>query len=75
MPTPLLIFTIIAGMLYVFCEAVERYSYFDKAPEKNESSCPHKDVVDVIVDSNVTCETIQTICMDCGKVLDERTEC
>ena len=37
--------------------------------------CPHINVTGVVVESSVTCETIHTICDDCKKVLNIRTDC
>lgn len=37
--------------------------------------CAHLECTDVVVESNVTCETIHTICDDCGKIIRKRTEC
>jgi len=37
--------------------------------------CPHYEKTDVTVSSNVTCETVHTICDACGKVLNVRTDC
>ncbi|CDF80600.1 hypothetical protein BN863_28880 [Formosa agariphila KMM 3901] len=54
--------------------------YTDLAPESRpklpESFCKHLgEKTDVIINSTVTCETIQTICDDCGTPIKERTEC
>ena len=38
-------------------------------------TCLHIHKTDVTVKSTVTCETIQTICDDCGEVIKTRTEC
>lgn len=40
-------------------------------------NCPHPPFLhkDIVVDSNVNCETMQTICSFCNTVLDQRTEC
>jgi len=38
--------------------------------------CPHQgEKTDVVVNSCVTCETIHTICDDCGEVLNTKTDC
>jgi len=38
--------------------------------------CPHKDQkTDVVINSCVTCETIHTVCDDCGEVLNVKTDC
>lgn len=38
--------------------------------------CPHKgQKTDVVVNSCVTCETIHTVCDDCGEVLNVKTDC
>jgi len=50
----------------------------DMYPNDNYSvlTCPHTgEKTDVTVESNVTCETIHTICDDCGKVLKVRIDC
>lgn len=38
--------------------------------------CPHHgEKTDVVVNSCVTCETVHTICDDCGEVLNTKTDC
>ncbi|QQV91548.1 hypothetical protein Peternella1_12 [Winogradskyella phage Peternella_1] len=37
--------------------------------------CPHINQADYVVDTIVTCEKIETQCLDCGEVLGSRLEC
>jgi len=38
--------------------------------------CPHTgEKTDVVVNSCVTCETVHTVCDDCGQVLNVRHDC
>lgn len=39
------------------------------------NNCKHNEKTDVTVCSCVTCETIHTICDDCGSVLNVKVEC
>jgi len=39
-------------------------------------ACPHQgEKTDVVVNSCVTCETVHTICDDCGEVLNVKVDC
>lgn len=42
---------------------------------KAAKNCPHFNETDQVVTSNVTCETIHTVCEDCGTITNIRTDC
>jgi|GEM_PF-5895066 len=66
-----LLILILAGIVIVIEEEREYRQ------RKCEMNCPtgHANPIDVVVQAAVTCETVHTICPDCGKVLNERTDC
>lgn len=80
MPAPLLILAIISGLMYVLSRLANRY--FDDNDQDQfwhdnytVLDCPHVNKTDVTVHSCVTCETVHTICDDCGEVLNVRHDC
>lgn len=80
MQKPIIILAIITFGIYLLNKLANR-CFDDNDPDLNwydnykVDKCPHLNKTDVTVESNVTCETIHTICDDCGKILNVRTDC
>ena len=80
MKTFLLIIFVFAVIIYVY-GLISLFCFDDQDPDQywldNYAviECPHINVSDVVVNSTVTCETVHTICDDCSKVLNVRTDC
>lgn len=80
MQTLLLIVVVIAIIVYVY-GLISLFFFDDADPDMDwydnytVIDCPHIEKTDVVVESNVTCEVVHTICDDCGQVLNTRIDC
>jgi len=69
----------VAGLAFVI---LANNAFDDEDPdmywydETQVITCPHQgEKTDVVINASVTCETIHTVCDDCGQVLNVRIDC